>query len=138
MRLARWWRRFWASLPSCSHLRSVWLRQGSTPSQTVLEEANAIGTTYLRTRLLPEPQKSRLAKMLRDYVDVRAFAVQEGNIGEAIAESEKLQESMWQQAVAAADKDRGSIMTGLFVQSLNEMIDVHAKRSSPACAAAFH
>ena len=96
--------------------------------QTVLEEANAIGTTYLRTRLLPEPQKTALAKLLRDYVDVRVRTVQKGNISEAIAESEKLQESMWQQAVAVADKDRGSIMTGLFVQSLNEMIDVHAKR----------
>jgi hypothetical protein len=96
--------------------------------QTVLEEANAIGTTYLRTRLLPEPQKSETAKLLRDYVDVRVRAVQEGNIAEAITQSEKLQELIWQQAVAAADKDHGSIMTGLFVQSLNEMIDVHAKR----------
>jgi hypothetical protein len=96
--------------------------------QTVLEEANAIGTTYLRTQLLPEPQKSETAKLLRDYVDVRVRAVQEGNIAEAITQSEKLQELIWQQAVAAADKDHGSIMTGLFVQSLNEMIDVHAKR----------
>jgi hypothetical protein len=96
--------------------------------QTVLEEANAIGTTYLRTRLLPEPQKTETAKLLRNYVDVRIRGVQEGNVAEAIAESEKLQEQIWQQAVAAADKDHGSIMTGLFVQSLNEMIDVHAKR----------
>ncbi len=96
--------------------------------QTVLEEANAIGTTYLRTRLLPEPQKSEAAKLLREYVDVRVRGAQEVNIAARIAESEKLQELIWQQAVAAADKDRGSIMTGLFVQSLNDMIDVHAKR----------
>jgi hypothetical protein len=96
--------------------------------QTVLEEANAIGTTYLRTRLLPEPQKTEAAKLLRNYVDVRNRAVAEGDVAEAVAESEKLQEQIWKQAVAAAEKDRGSIMTGLFVQSLNEMIDVHAKR----------
>ncbi len=96
--------------------------------QTVLEEANAIGTTYLRARLLPEPQKTEVAKLLRDYVDLRIRAVQEGNVADAIAESEKLQDLIWQQAVTAADKDRGSLMTGLFVQSLNEMIDVHAKR----------
>ena len=96
--------------------------------QTVLEEANAIGTTYLRTRLLPEPHKTEAAKLLGNYVDVRIRGVQEGNFAEAIAESEKLQELIWRQAIAAADKDHGSIMTGLFVQSLNEMIDVHAKR----------
>jgi hypothetical protein len=96
--------------------------------QTVLEEANAIGTTYLRSRLLPEPQKSEAAKLLRNYVDVRVRGVQEGNLAEAIAQSEKLQESIWQLAVATAEKDRGSIMTGLFIQSLNETIDVHAKR----------
>ena len=96
--------------------------------QTVLEEANAIGTTYLRTRLLPEPQKTETAMLLRNYVDVRIRAVEGGNVSQGIAESEKLHEQLWQQAVGAAEKDRGSIMTGLFVQSLNEMIDVHAKR----------
>ena len=44
--------------------------------QTVLEEANAIGTTYLRTRLLPEPQKTAAAKVLRDYVDIRIRGAQ--------------------------------------------------------------
>ncbi|MDA0834855.1 MAG: hypothetical protein O2955_03525 [Planctomycetota bacterium] len=42
--------------------------------QTVLEEANAIGTTYLRTQLLPEPQRSDAASLLREYVDVRLNA----------------------------------------------------------------
>jgi hypothetical protein len=32
---------------------------------TVLEEANAIGTTSLRARLLPEPQRSEVAQLLR-------------------------------------------------------------------------
>ena len=39
--------------------------------QAVLDEANAIGTTYLRARLLPEPQRTESAKLLREYVDVR-------------------------------------------------------------------
>jgi hypothetical protein len=96
--------------------------------QAVLEEANAIGTTYLRARLLPEPQRTEVARLLRDYVDVRIRSVQEGNVTEAITQSEGLQERIWTEAVKAAEKNPGSIMTGLFVQSLNEMIDVHAKR----------
>ena len=41
----------------------------------VLEEANAIGTTYLRARLLPEPQRSEVARLLREYVEVRIRGV---------------------------------------------------------------
>jgi hypothetical protein len=97
--------------------------------QVVLEEANAIGTTYLRTRLLPEPERTEAARFLQEYVDVRIRGVQERYVVEAIARSEKLQESIWSQAVKASEnKNANAIMTGLFIQSLNEMIDVHAKR----------
>lgn len=96
--------------------------------QVVLEEANAIGTTYLRTRLLPQPQRDEIATLLREYVDVRIRGVHEGRLAEAVARSEELQGQIWSQAVQAAEKSPGSIMTGLFVQSLNEMIDLHAKR----------
>jgi hypothetical protein len=94
---------------------------------TVLEEANAIGTTYLRTRLLPEPQRGASAKLLREYVDVRVRGVQDGKPREAITRSEELQESLWAEAVRAAESHPGPI-TGLYIQSLNEMIDVHTKR----------
>ena len=93
----------------------------------VLEEANAIGTTYLRARLLPEPQASESARLLREYVDVRVRGIAEGKIAEAIARSEVLHELLWAQASAAA-KSQSSIMTGLFIQSLNNVIDLHAKR----------
>ena len=96
--------------------------------QAVLEEANAIGTTYLRARLLPEPQRGEVAKLLREYVDVRVRGIREGKIAEAVARSEELHEQLWSQATAAAEKNPGSIMTGLFIQSLNDVIDLHAKR----------
>ena len=97
--------------------------------QVVLEEANAIGTTYLRTRLLPEPQRSETAKLLREYVDVRVRGVAEGTVLEAVTRSEVLQESLWSEAVKASEnKDANSVITSLFIQSLNETIDVHAKR----------
>ena len=37
----------------------------------VLNEANAIGSTALRARLLPEPQRTELLKLLREYVTIR-------------------------------------------------------------------
>ena len=95
--------------------------------QVVLSEANAIGTTYLRAAMLPEPMRTESRNLLREYVDVRLEATQPGKTGQAISKSEELHDRLWSQAVAAAEKDRSPI-TGLFIQSLNEVIDLHAKR----------
>jgi hypothetical protein len=94
----------------------------------ILEEANAIGTTYLRSKLLPEPQRSEIAKLLREYVEVRIQGTEEGKTAEALARSGELHALLWTQATAAAEKDTSSIMTGIFIQSLNETIDLHSKR----------
>jgi hypothetical protein len=96
--------------------------------QTVLEEANAIGTTYLRARLLSEPQRSEIARLLREYVDVRIKGVQEGKLDEVLLRSEELHELLWTQTSGAADKNPSSIITGVFIQSLNNLIDLHAQR----------
>jgi hypothetical protein len=95
--------------------------------QVVLAEANAIGTTYLRAELLPEPIRAEARSLLREYVDVRLEVVQQGKLEEVITRSEQLQDGLWAVAVAATEKDRSPI-TGLFVASLNETIDLHATR----------
>lgn len=95
--------------------------------QAILEEAKAVGTTYLRTDLLPEPHRSEIARLLRDYVDTRVSAVQEHSIEEGIARSEAMQNEIWARAAAAAEANP-SIMSGLFIQSLNALIDLHAQR----------
>lgn len=96
--------------------------------QVLLSEANAIGTTYLRTSIIPEPMRTEARNLLREYVDVRLEGVQQpGKLEQAIARSEELQDRLWSQAVAATEKER-SPMTSLFVQSLNEVIDLHATR----------
>jgi hypothetical protein len=38
----------------------------------VLNEANAIGTTALRARLLPEPHRTETLKLLQEYVQISA------------------------------------------------------------------
>src|SRR5262245_51295921 len=53
----------------------------------VLEESNAIGTTYLRAGLLPEPNAKEIRKLLREYVDVRLNAVQADNVEDGLAKS---------------------------------------------------
>src|SRR6516162_6509116 len=98
-----------------------------TRRQVVLDEANAIGTTYLRAGMLPE-RAEQIRALLRDYVDVRLEAVRSGNIAEGIRRSENIQQQAWAEAETVAEKNPNSIVVGLFVQSLNEMIDLHAKR----------
>ena len=39
--------------------------------EAVLNEANAIGTTALRARLLPEPHRAESLKLLREYAQIR-------------------------------------------------------------------
>jgi hypothetical protein len=98
----------------------------------VLSEANAIGTTALRARLLPPPHNTESLKLLREYVQVRLdfarrfFSPQEQ--AAAIARSNAIQEALWQEAKAVATKDAAMVPTGLFIQTLNEMIDDQEKR----------
>lgn len=94
----------------------------------VLEESNAIGTAYLRTRLLPAPENDEIAQLLREYVAARVEASTQLDPRSALQKAEQLHAQMWQLAAAAATKDSRSVMTGIFIQSLNDVIDLHSKR----------
>ncbi len=83
---------------------------------------------YLRAGLLPEPHRSDVRSLLREYVDVRLEAVQPGKLSQSIGRSEELHARLWAHAVAVGEKNPGSIVVGLFIASLNEVIDLHAKR----------
>ena len=98
-----------------------------TRRQLVLDEANAIGTTYLRTAMLPE-RRDEIRALLRSYVDVRLEAVRSGRVEEKILQSEDIQAQLWSAATAIGLQHPDSIVVGLFVGSLNEVIDLHAKR----------
>ena len=98
-----------------------------TRKQLVLDEANAIGTTYLRTAMLTE-RRDEIRALLRSYVDVRLEAVRSGRVVEQILKSEDIQGQLWSAATAVGLQNPDSIVVGLFVQSLNEVIDLHAKR----------
>jgi hypothetical protein len=98
----------------------------------VLEESNAIGTSYLRAGLLPELHREEIRRLFREYVDIRLVAVRSGSIervNQMMSESSELHDALWSQTTELAEKDPHSIVTGLFIQSLNEVIDLHAKRA---------
>ena len=96
--------------------------------QAILNEANAIRTTYLRADLLPEPQRTEIRNLLREYVDVRLEGARSGKIEQAIRQSEELHAQLWSKAIAAREKASNPILMGYFIQSLNDVIALHARR----------
>jgi hypothetical protein len=96
--------------------------------QIMLDEANAIGTTYLRAAMLSTPEREDAQRLLKEYVDVRIGAATGTPLDEVIRRSEAIHRRLWTDAVTAAARDVRSVPVGLFIQSLNDVIDLHAKR----------
>lgn len=94
----------------------------------MIDEANAIGTTYLRTSTLPEAERSAARALLREYVDVRLEGARSKHLDEAVRRSLEIQNRLWESAAALAERSPSSIVLGLYLQSLNETIDLHTKR----------
>ena len=101
----------------------------------VREEANAIGTAWLRSDFLPEPDRAETKELLRKYVDLRLDAVQAkdlGQIQEGLVESDRIQRQIWDTAVKNARKDMNSDVAALYIESINEFINIQALRVAVA------
>jgi len=97
--------------------------------QLLLDEVNAIGTAYLRTDFLPEPEGSESRKVLKRYVDIRLeVAGNPAELSKAQVESEELHSQLWSQVTSLSRKNNNSVLFGLYAQSLNEVIDLQEKR----------
>lgn len=96
--------------------------------RAILDEANAIGTTFLRTDFLPDPHSKDAKKLLREYVALRCLAPNPENIATLIRDSERLHGELWRHAAASVKTDVHSVAAVSFVESLNETIDLHGKR----------
>jgi Protein of unknown function (DUF4239) len=96
--------------------------------EIVVKEANAIGTTYLRAGLLPDGRGAKTRKQLSEYVDARLEGVQSGDLEKVLRVSNELHRELWKEAEAVGQDHPNSIVVGLFIQSLNETIDIHSTR----------
>ena len=111
------------------------LQRYDARSAAVVEEANAIGTAYLRIDLLPESVRTESKSLMRDYIEMRieagAISVDREEERDALlAKGQEVQEKLWQLAVTgAATSDRPATMN-LYLQSLNEMIDSNTRRDA--------
>ena len=100
--------------------------QYSTRRNLILDHANAIGSTYLRSKPMPEPHRSKINNLLQEYAKIR-FNIDEDNFTDMMQTTERLEQQIWTEAILITQKDNSPIVS-IFLQSLNEMIDLHAKR----------
>lgn len=101
--------------------------------QMIVQEANAIGTAYLRLDLLADDARVALRQDFRAYLDTRlevyrllpdldaAFAM----IGRAGAQ----QTEIWRRSIAACRRESAPYVCGLLLPALNEMFDIATTRT---------
>jgi len=103
----------------------------------IAEEANAIGTAYLRLDLLPGDAQPELRRLFRAYLDARIEGYRKLPYAQdekaEFARSEELQEEIWTAAVAATWRPGVHVDAGkLLLPALNEMIDITTTRTMAA------
>lgn len=98
----------------------------------VVDEANAIGTTYLRAQTIAEPQRSRSLDLLRRFNDISISLSRQvpGSSAQRseIAASGQLERQLWSLAGQALDGAPTEGPPRLYVESLNDMFDVQSSR----------
>lgn len=100
----------------------------------IVKEANSIGTTYLRAQTLDEPFRSASMEALRTYGDetvaLSAAIPDSQPFRAAIAEIDRLHRSLWDLAGQAVTASPLATAPRMYLETLNEMIDVHTERTS--------
>jgi hypothetical protein len=94
----------------------------------VLAEANSVGTTYLRAGYLPEPASGRSQDLLREYVPLRIASSDLERVRTQLARSVEIHNQLWSIAEELARSAPESEVLALYIESLNETIDLHETR----------
>lgn len=100
----------------------------------IVDEANDIGTAYLRLDLLPAEAQPEIRDLFRRYVELRLQTYQQGsNLERAysyLAESQQVQNEIWKKSVAAASRSNTTAASMLLLPALNAMIDITTTRAA--------
>ena len=102
----------------------------------VLEEANAIGTAYLRAQLLAEPHRSRMTHLLVRYTDNRIALAKAppGRAAPMLAVNDALLTDIWAATSAAFEDIKGLPFSSTYLESVNALIDLDASRKAARAA----
>lgn len=105
--------------------------QHNLRKHNVLTEANTIGTAYLRADLLDKREETKVKELLKEYVDGRVYTIEMANSEEitkvTLSRALEIHALLWEQ-VSSAVKREPNLYTGLVLQSINDVIDIHQAR----------
>jgi len=101
--------------------------------QLIVQEANTIGTAYLRLDLMTASEQPRMREDFRQYVDARVavyrlLANPEASRA-ARLRAEALQARIWGQAVRSSQASNSPMLGMLLLPALNDMIDITTTRA---------
>lgn len=101
--------------------------------ELIVQEANAIGTAWLRLDLLPPAPRAELQALFRQYLDGRLEVYRRvpdmPAVRAALAEVSVLQAQVWKRATTACQESEG-LLTTLLIPALNEMFDIATTRTA--------
>jgi len=101
--------------------------------QLIIQEANAIGTAWLRLDLLPESAQPALRDLFRQYLDLRLAVYRElPDVQAARARIDQVgakQGEIWSLAVPACRQSPDPVVASV-IPALNEMFDIASTRTS--------
>jgi len=99
--------------------------------ELVVQEANALGTTWLRTDLLEAADRARAQEVLRRYVDSRVMFGDARTSREELAryqDTEVLQNELWNVMVQSTAAFKDTPRASLVITTTNDSIDLAAER----------
>lgn len=96
----------------------------------VVQEANAIGTAYLRAQMLDEPHRSRLSKLLVEFTDnrIELASAAPGRTKPLVATNDRLLTDIWAAVAASRESALRHGMTTALLMTYNEVIDLDTER----------
>lgn len=111
---------------------SLAVERFETRRALVLQEANAIGTSYLRSQALAEPHRSRMSAILVAYTDNRVLlGTAKGDRQKALlAKSDGLLDQLWAATLAAYDSVQSKPFAVSLLSTVNEVIDMDSSRKA--------
>ncbi|SPC06572.1 DUF4239 domain-containing protein [Cupriavidus oxalaticus] len=98
----------------------------------IIQEANDIGTAYLRLDLLPQPARGELQEIFRQYLDARLDAYRSvpdrKRVEAALKRSDELRERLWTRSVLESQRTASTAATMLLLPALNTAFDTASTR----------
>lgn len=98
----------------------------------VLEEANAIGTCYLRAGLLEEPQKSAIQTSLAKFTDLRLknfeFGLDHDAYNQTLSEMNAELDLLWRTVESTTQSQPERVIPSQIVPAANSVIDLNTTR----------